>query len=149
MNDELPWDDGSHDDPRRGPPADDNHLHQPADDSLPLPDDLRALFEALVEGRITPERAEVLNALLIDNPEVRRQYVHYVQLHSDLIHGGLTHADFGQSELAGGDAARSSPSSNLNAARRLAIRLPLAAKRRRCCRASSRSRWRFPWRWCV
>ncbi|MBI2825090.1 MAG: FecR domain-containing protein [Planctomycetia bacterium] len=48
------------------------------------PFDPLVLFDALLEGRLTPDEAEQLDALLIEDQQVRRRYVEYVQLHASL-----------------------------------------------------------------
>jgi len=76
--------------------------------AVPLPEELRAIFEALVEGRITAQQSDWLDARLIDDAQVRKHYVEYVQLHSDLIHGDLLHGDLMRGDLLHDDAARAS-----------------------------------------
>lgn len=50
-------------------------------DSDPLPNDLAALFSELTDGAITDERFAELNARLEADPEARRLYSRYVELH--------------------------------------------------------------------
>ena len=46
--------------------------------------DVHALFEALLEGSLTPAQARELDALLVRDPQVRLRYVEHVQLHASL-----------------------------------------------------------------
>ncbi|WP_439629402.1 hypothetical protein [Gemmata sp.] len=50
----------------------------------PLPHDLAALFSEVVEGTITDERFAELNARLEVDPEARRLYARYIELHASL-----------------------------------------------------------------
>ncbi len=52
--------------------------------SRPLPPDLAGLFSELVEGTIADERFADLNARLEADPEARRLYAEYVELHDAL-----------------------------------------------------------------
>src|SRR5262249_22172399 len=46
--------------------------------------EVHALFEALFEGTLTPDKAQELDALLVGDPQVRLRYVEYVQLQAGL-----------------------------------------------------------------
>ena len=48
--------------------------------------DIHALFEALLEGTLTPSQAQELDALLVGDPQVRRRYVEHVHLHASLAY---------------------------------------------------------------
>jgi ferric-dicitrate binding protein FerR (iron transport regulator) len=50
----------------------------------PLPHDLAALFSEVVEGTITDERFAELDARLAADPEARRLYAYYLELHDAL-----------------------------------------------------------------
>jgi ferric-dicitrate binding protein FerR (iron transport regulator) len=51
-------------------------------------DELQALCEAAIEGRLTPEQAARLERLVLDEPEARRFYAAYVQQHARLHWSG-------------------------------------------------------------
>src|SRR5206468_3776911 len=72
-------------------------------------DELRALCEAVLEGRLTPEQRGRLEALVLSSPQARRFYVEYVQQHAMLRWSGVQEAPV---------TARSHPSNPLPPASR-------------------------------
>src|SRR5262249_37302571 len=56
----------------------------PMNPGPPIPDELRALAEAAIEGRLTAEQREQLERLVLASPDARRFYAEYVHQHAAL-----------------------------------------------------------------